>query len=120
MVMCTEDTPNGATPESTVSPEPTTAMPRRPSWNRRTFLKAAALGTAAAALLHKSDDGGGLAGLSFGPLTALANDLSGNPCTAQDVEIIGTGVVQNEPCSCTPGGTFTAHVQFTVRNTTST
>jgi hypothetical protein len=83
-------------------------------WNRRKFLTAAALGTAAAAILNKTG------GFGFGPLDALANDLSGNPCTAQDVEIIGTGVVQNEPCSCTSGGTFTAHVQFTVRNNTST
>jgi hypothetical protein len=84
--------------------------------NRRRFLTAAALGTAAAALLNKGSGGY----LNLGPALALANDLSGNPCTAGDVEIIGTGLVQNEPCSCTPGGTFTAHVQFTVRNSTST
>jgi hypothetical protein len=83
---------------------------------RRKFLMAAALGTAAASLIGRTGEGV----LQFGPLTALANDLSGNPCTAQDVEIVGTGVVQNEPCSCTGGATFTAHVQFTVRNNTST
>jgi hypothetical protein len=64
-------------------------------------------------------DGDGLSGLRFGPATALANDLSTNPCTAQDVEIIGAGFVLNEPCVCS-GGTFDATVQFTVRNNTST
>src|ERR1043165_2069094 len=43
---------------------------------------------------------------------AFANDLSTNPCTAQDVEIVGNGFVTNEPCSCTPGATFDAVVQF--------
>jgi hypothetical protein len=78
---------------------------------RRSFFKGAALGTAAAAMYT----GGQMA---FGPLIASANDLSGLPCTANDVQIIGTGIVVNEPCDCT--GTFTAEVQFTVRNITST
>src|SRR5262245_13540741 len=52
--------------------------------------------------------------------SAQANDLSDSPCTAEDVEIIGSGIVINEPCTCPPGGTFTATVQFTVRNNTST
>jgi len=51
---------------------------------------------------------------------AAANDLSDDPCTAEDVEIIGSGTVINEPCVCTPGGKFSATVQFTVRNNTST
>jgi hypothetical protein len=51
---------------------------------------------------------------------AIANDLSDYPCTAGDVEIVGTGIVVNEPCNCTAGGTFNARVQFTVRNNTST
>ena len=51
---------------------------------------------------------------------AAANDLSELPCTAGDVEIVGSGVVVNEPCQCTNGGTFNAVVQFTVRNNTST
>ena len=51
---------------------------------------------------------------------ALANDLSDAPCTAGDVEIIGSGVIVNEPCNCQGGGTFNARVQFTVRNNTST
>ena len=80
-------------------------------WDRRTLFKGAALGTAAAAMAT----GGRMA---FGPLTAFANDLSNLPCTANDVQIIGTGIVVNEPCDCT--GTFTAEVQFTVRNITST
>jgi len=101
--------------QAEVAPEAAADTTSKWGLNRRKFLTAAALGTAAAALLNKG--GGGY--LHLGPASALANDLSGNPCTAQDVEIIGTGVVQNEPCSCT-GGTFTAHVQFTVRNNTST
>jgi hypothetical protein len=52
--------------------------------------------------------------------SVLANDLSTYPCTAGDVEIVGSGIVVNEPCSCTPGSTFNARVQFTVRNNTST
>jgi hypothetical protein len=83
-------------------------------WSRRTFLKAAALGTAAAAVWQKGP------GLSLNPAAAFANDLSGNPCTANDVQIIGNGIVTNEPCECTDGGTFTAIVQFTVRNITAT
>ena len=38
-----------------------------------------------------------------GPRMAAANDLSTDPCTAGDVEIVGAGVVVNEPCSCAPG-----------------
>jgi hypothetical protein len=54
------------------------------------------------------------------PMPAAANDLSDYPCTAGDVEIVGAGIVINEPCSCPPGGKFNANVQFTVRNNTST
>ena len=85
-------------------------------WDRRTFLKAAALGTAAAALWQKGS------GLTLSPAAAYANDLSGKPCTGGDVEIVGEGIVLNAPChidtDC-PGGTFNANVQFTVRNNTS-
>src|SRR5262245_7095552 len=56
----------------------------------------------------------------LGARHAAANDLSTSPCTAGDVEIVGSGIVVNEPCACTPGGTFNAIVQFTVRNNTST
>src|SRR5436309_1972185 len=55
-----------------------------------------------------------------GPRMAAANDLSTDPCTAGDVEIVGAGVVVNEPCSCAPGSMFNAQVKFTVRNNTST
>jgi hypothetical protein len=79
--------------------------------SRRTFLKAAALGTAAAAVLNTTNGGG----FSFGPLSAFANDLSGLPCTANDVNILGSGVILNEPCSCA-SGTFNAMVRFTVLN----
>jgi hypothetical protein len=79
-------------------------------WNRRTFFKSAALGTAAAAMYEAG-------GAVFSPLRAYANDLSDSPCTANDVQIFGEGIVTNEPCECT--GTFEAEVQFTVRNITS-
>jgi len=82
--------------------------------NRRKFLTAAAHGTAAAALLNKGADGL----LHIGPLTALAKDLSGNPCTAQDVTVAPQAFVINEPCTCS--GTFNATVQFTVTNNTGT
>jgi hypothetical protein len=55
-----------------------------------------------------------------GTRSAAANDLSDSPCTAEDVEIVGSGIVINEPCVCTPTGKFNATVQFTVRNNTST
>ncbi len=83
----------------------------RSLWNRRAFFKSAALGTAAAAMYEAGR-------ATFSPLVAYANDLSGLPCTANDVQIIGEGIVTNEPCVCE--GTFTAEVQFTVRNITST
>ena len=57
--------------------------------------------------------------VSPGQRLAEANDLSTSPCTAGDVEIVGTGIVVNEPCVCS-GGTFNATVQFRVRNNTST
>jgi len=57
---------------------------------------------------------------NVGARPAAANDLSDYPCTAGDVEIVGSGIVINEPCACTPSGTFNATVQFTVRNNTST
>jgi hypothetical protein len=81
-------------------------------WDRRTFLKAAALGTAAAAIWQKGP------GLTFGPAAAYANDLSESPCTANDVVVVGTGLVVNEPCTCT--GTFPATVQFQLQNNTNT
>jgi hypothetical protein len=58
--------------------------------------------------------------VALAPVAAQANDLSDSPCTAGDVEIVGSGIVVNEPCTCPPGGTFSANVQFIVRNNTST
>jgi hypothetical protein len=85
-------------------------------FSRRSFLKAAALGTAAAALMNRG-------GLELGPASALAGaagcvDLSGNPCTANDVNITCAVEITN-PCSCT-SGTFTAQVKTCVQNNTST
>jgi hypothetical protein len=80
------------------------------SWDRRTFLKSAALGTAAAAMYQ----GGSL----FAPLAAYADDLSALNCTANDVRIPGPAQILNEPCNCT--GTFNANVQFRVINNTGT
>src|SRR5215204_3634737 len=59
--------------------------------NRRNFLAAAALGSAAAAFVQKT--GSGLGGIRLGALPAFADDLSNLPCTANDVQIIGTGQV---------------------------
>src|ERR1051325_186834 len=63
---------------------------------------------------------GAVAFLTLSAGAAYANDLSTDPCTAGDVEIVGSDIVINEPCVCTPGGFFSARVQFTVRNNTST
>ena len=51
---------------------------------------------------------GVLTGLcGFVPSIALATDLSTDSCTAQDVTL-GNGFILNEPCVCSPGGTFAA------------
>lgn len=92
-----------------ITPAPVAESDSRPIWARRTVLKAAALGAAAAALVSKTPGG-----LRLGPLPAAADDLSTFQCTAGDVEIIGAGQIINEPCSC--NGTFNAQVSFTVRN----
>src|SRR5947209_13885641 len=118
--MCTDDTndysTNGASEPAAEATEATAAPQARSGWNRRTFLKAAALGTAAAALLNRAGDGS----FNFGPLAALADDLSSLNCTANDVRIAGPGVVLNEPCICKTGDTFTAQVQFHIVNNTGT
>ena len=95
--------------------EPRDEAAGQTAWHRRTFLKAVALGAAATALIGKDGEG-----FHFGPSVALANDLSTSPCTAEDVQIIGPGIVVNEPCNRSGGNTFPAKVQFTVRNNTST
>jgi hypothetical protein len=79
-----------------------------PSWDRRRFLTAAAIGTAAAAT------GASL----IKPLAAYADNLSSLNCTANDVRIVGPGQIINEPCNCT--GTFNAQVRFRVINNTGT
>jgi len=76
-------------------------------WDRRTFFKAAALGTAAAAMYE-----GGRA--VFSPVVAYADNLSSLNCTANDVRMTGPAIILNEPCACT--GTFNAQVQFSVFN----
>jgi hypothetical protein len=58
--------------------------------------------------------------LPAGVSPARANDLSDYPCTAGDVEIVGNGIVINEPCVTPASGLFNATVQFTVRNNTGT
>lgn len=90
------------------------ATPKAP-WSRRTFLKAAALGAAAATLMNKDS----LGNLRFGAASALADDLSGLGCTANDVRIVGPGIILNEPCTCT-NGVFNADVQFHIINNTGT
>jgi hypothetical protein len=82
------------------------------SWDRRSFLKAAALGTAAAAVWQKGS------GFTLSPAAAYADDLSALNCTANDVRIPGPGQILNEPCDCT--GTFNALVRFRVINNTGT
>ena len=119
--MCTDDATNDTTNDATAD-EPTrpTAMAPEPaaksSWNRRTLLKAAALGTAAAAFVNKAGGDGG--GWQFGPLSALADNLSGLNCTANDVRIVGPGQIINESCNCS--GMFNAEVRFRVINNTGT
>jgi hypothetical protein len=61
-----------------------------------------------------------LLALGLGARPVAANDLSTSPCTANDVEIVGSGLVINEPCTCPAGGTFSATVRFVVRNNTNT
>src|SRR5262245_9946735 len=105
---------NGDTTETTPAPEAEETT--RPSWSRRTFLRAAALGAAVTgALLTDRDERGHL---HLGGAAAFAHDLSGLQCTANDVRIIGPGVILNEPCNCT--GTFNALVSFNIENNAGT
>ena len=78
--------------------------PDRQPPSRRSFLKAAALGIGATSPFWRS----------LIPFSAFGHDATGLNCTANDVRIVGPGVIVNEPCNCT--GTFTAQVQFTVEN----
>src|SRR5215216_5515161 len=100
--MCTDENadfcPDVSDDRPAATPAPAPEAEPKPGLHRRTFLKAAALGTAAAAVVGK--------GTSFGPLGALADDLSTFQCTSNDVRILGAGQIINEPCDCT--GTFNA------------
>ncbi len=82
---------------------PDAATTPNPNWSRRTFLKAAALGAATVAVLGK------------GSTSVLAHEDTKSSCTANDIEVLG-GQIINEPCNCTPGGTFEAIAEFTVIN----
>ena len=86
-------------------PEPDRTPP-----SRRSFLKAAALGVGATSPFWRS----------LVPFSAFGDDLSSLNCTANDVRIIGSGQVLNEPCNCPAGSTFTAQVRFRVVNNTGT
>jgi hypothetical protein len=111
--MCPDDNtrvPDDATSESDASLQ---SEIMQKSGSRRAFLKAAALGTAAAAVL-----GRGGSGLRLGARSASADVLTNVNCTANDVRIIGPGIIVDEPCDCDED--FTATVQFTVNNNTGT
>jgi hypothetical protein len=96
---CPEETdePVAAVPAQAVE------TPEESHLHRRAFLKAAALGGAA------------IGSLKLGALPGLAHTDTTSPCTAQDIEV-SSGVIVNEPCTCTPGGTFPAVAAFTVTN----
>src|SRR5439155_18253159 len=87
-------------PASVLSETPT--APPTSGWRRRTFLQAAALGTAAAALLNREGLSLGLGAKSVGAAAAgtcpdgVTPDLSFLSCTANDVTIDQPGLVQNE------------------------
>jgi hypothetical protein len=115
-----DDVGGGTSDESADRSDETTSeesqAPRSgPTLNRRRFLTAAALGTAAAALFNK---GGSDGTLRIGPGIVMADVLTNVNCTANDVRIIGPGIVVNEPCTC--NGTFDAKVRFTINNNTGT
>jgi hypothetical protein len=105
--------------ESPVSgPNETSPTAPKTGWRRRTFLQAAALGTAAAALI--GNDGGGLGKSRLGPIAALAagtTDPGTWQCTANDVNL-ASGQALNVPCAC--NGSFNAQVQFSLVNNTGT
>jgi hypothetical protein len=88
-------------PDEPVEAAPAQAVEslEKSSLHRRTFLKAAALGSAA---------------LAFRSSSTLAHTDTKSPCTAGDIELTG-GQIVNEPCECsTP--TFGAVAKFHVRN----
>lgn len=100
-----EDAEPADASQSTTPVEAGSPVAASPSWNRRTLLRAAALGAAALGALGKID-------------LAVAHIQTNVNCTANDVRIIGPGIVINEPCNCT--GTFNAQVTFQINNNTGT
>ena len=79
------DGSTNTTPEpGEIAPAPTADTATKWGLNRRKFLTAAALGTAAATMLNKGSGGY----LHLGAASALADDLSGLGCTANDVRIV--------------------------------
>jgi hypothetical protein len=98
----TDDFCPDAQDASTEAAEVTTKQ----SLQRRTLLKAAAVGSTLAALAGRE-------GLT--PFSAMAHTDTKSACTAQDIEV-SSGTIINEPCTCTPGGTFPAIAAFQVTN----
>jgi hypothetical protein len=76
------------------------------SLQRRTLLKAAAVGSALAALASRE---------SLTPFSAMAHTDTKSACTAQDIDV-SSGTIVNEPCTCAAGGTFQAIAAFQVTN----
>ena len=68
----TEDVNEAIDEPNAITPAPLAESETQPIWARRSILKAAALGTAAAALINVDR----LGGLRLGPLSASADDLS--------------------------------------------
>ena len=101
----TYEAPDGSEQGTYEAPEDGT-----PGWSRRTFLKAAALGTAAAALVNLGGNGG-----SFGASSVLAHTDTKSSCTANDIEVSG-GEIINEPCLCNGTTPFQAVARFLVTN----
>jgi hypothetical protein len=101
--------------ETSESATPIQSANSQSGFSRRTFLKAAALGTAAAALLNRD----ALGNLDFGASSAFADNLSTLGCTANDVQLLGAGQILNEPCNCAPGTSFTAQVAIPIFNNSS-
>jgi hypothetical protein len=124
--MCTSDFDQHEPDEkSSTDPQNSSSIPEKTdppaddvlksSWDRRSFLKAAALGTAAAALFSKGEGGWRLGGLS-----ASAHNPTGVNCRANDVRVAGVGRILNEPCDAEPGETFTAQIVIPIFNNTGT
>ena len=108
--MTTPDLAPESAEETSTKPLAPTSAPT----SRRRFLTAAALGTAAAAWINRGSGGT----FRIGPASVSADVLTNVNCTANDVRIVGPGIILNEPCNCS--GTFNANVQFHIINNTGT